>query len=69
MRLAVYAAQLIDGFATTTDHVNGLLGALAGQAGLMGWAETARYPTAFGSLCLFRTTRGDGLHHPEAGPS
>jgi ubiquinone/menaquinone biosynthesis C-methylase UbiE len=67
MRLAFYSVQLLDGFTSTADHVNGLLGTLAGRAGLVGWVETARYPTVFGSLCLFRAIRGDGPPRPESG--
>lgn len=54
MRLAFFLVQLLDGFKTTTDNVNGLLPEFFGEAGLQGNQETARYTTMFGTLALYK---------------
>jgi ubiquinone/menaquinone biosynthesis C-methylase UbiE len=54
MRAAFYGIQLLDGFATTSDNVNGLLPTLFADAGLREVAETRHYATMFGTLSLYR---------------
>lgn len=57
MRLAFYLVQLLDGFKTTTDNVNGLLPEFFNKAGLQEVRETARYATMFGTMALYRARK------------
>jgi ubiquinone/menaquinone biosynthesis C-methylase UbiE len=57
MRLAFFLVQLLDGFKTTTDNVNGLLPDFFSKAGLQDVQETARYATAFGTMSLYKTRK------------
>ena len=57
MRLAFFLVQLLDGFKTTTDNVNGLLPEFFRKAGLQDVHETARYTTIFGTMALFRARK------------
>ena len=57
MRLAFYLVQLLDGFKTTTDNVNGLLPEFFNKAGLQEVRETARYGTMFGTMALYRARK------------
>lgn len=57
MRLAFFMVQLLDGFETTTDNVNGLLPEYFGQAGLQDARETARYATMFGTMALYKASK------------
>lgn len=54
MRVAFLAIQLLDGFATTTDNVRGLLPTLMTDAGFRAVEETHREMTVFGTLSLYR---------------
>jgi ubiquinone/menaquinone biosynthesis C-methylase UbiE len=54
MRVAFLAIQLLDGFATTTDNVRGLLPAYMTEAGFRGVEETHQEMTVFGTLSLYR---------------
>ncbi len=54
MRAAFLGVQLLDGFETTTDNVNGLLPELIARAGFRDVAETHREATVFGTLALYR---------------
>lgn len=54
MRAAFLAIQLLDGFATTTDNVRGLLPMLMTDAGFRAVEETHREMTIFGTLSLYR---------------
>ncbi len=54
MRLAFFLVQLLDGFKTTTDNVNGLLPEFFNKAGLEEVKETARYATMFGTMALYK---------------
>lgn len=54
MRVAFLSVQLLDGFATTTDNVQGALVPLMEQAGFLGVTETHRRRTVFGTLSLYR---------------
>lgn len=54
LRLAFLAVQLLDGFETTTDNVNGLLPRFMNETGFQGVEETRRYTTMLGTLSLYR---------------
>jgi len=54
MRTAFLAIQLLDGFATTTDNVRGMLPILMAEAGFQDVHETHREMTIFGTLSLYR---------------
>lgn len=51
---ASFAIQLLDGFATTTDNVRGLLPTYLPEAGFRGVEEAHREKTVFGTLSLYR---------------
>ncbi len=61
MRLVFVGVQLLDGFATTTDNVRGLLPDLLGLAGFENAETTNSYSTLLGTLSLYsarkRSTR------------
>jgi len=57
MRTAFFLVQLLDGFKTTTDNVNGLLPEFFGKAGLQEAQETARYTTMFGTMALYKARK------------
>jgi len=54
LRAAFLAVQLLDGFETTSDNVDGLLADLMRDAGFGSVEETRRYATAVGVISLFR---------------
>lgn len=54
MRVAFLAIQLLDGFATTTDNVRGLLPTFMTEAGFRDVEETHHEMTVFGTLSLYR---------------
>lgn len=54
MRLAFVGVQLLDGFATTTDNVRGLLPDLLGHAGFEKVETTNCYSTLLGTISLYR---------------
>lgn len=53
MRLAFLGVQILDGFATTADHVRGLLPELLWRAGFEEIEITDCFSTFFGTLALF----------------
>ena len=57
MRVAFLPLQILDGFATTSDSVDGVLPGLMREAGLADVAITTRYKTVFGPLSLYRGTK------------
>lgn len=57
MRTAFLAVQLLDGFATTTDSVRGMLPRYMEEAGYRSVAETHRERTVFGTLGLYRAVK------------
>lgn len=57
MRLAFLGIQLLDGFRTTRDNVQGLLPQFMSDSGLVGVRETRRFRTVFGTLSLYRAER------------
>ena len=54
MRVAFFTVQLLDGFETTTDNVNGLLPTLITESGFDEVAETGSYMTMLGTMSLYR---------------
>jgi len=60
MRAAFLLVQFLDGFATTADHVQGLLPRYMEEAGFRCVAETHREATVLGTLSLYRA------HKPSA---
>ena len=57
MRGAFLVVQLLDGFKTTSDNVQGALPALIAAAGFQGVRETERMRTPVGTLSLYRGDR------------
>lgn len=57
MRVAFLGVQLLDGFATTTDNVNGKLPEFIEAAGFARVEETKRLRTPLGSISLYRALR------------
>lgn len=57
MRTAFLGIQLLDGFSTTADNVNGLLPTLIHKAGFEDVCETQRFSTIFGTMSLYRARR------------
>lgn len=57
MRLAFVAVQLLDGFATTTDTVKGLLPDFLQLAGFGNVETSEHYSIPFGTLALYRTRK------------
>jgi len=57
MRVAFLGVQLLDGFETTSDNVEGRLPELMRQAGFSAVAETHREMTVFGTLAMLRGTK------------
>ncbi len=54
MRGAFLVVQLLDGFETTGDSVQGKLLQYMEQAGFKNAGETKRFATLFGTVCLYR---------------
>ena len=59
MRAAFLCVQALDGFATTSDSVRGVLPEYMRGAGFRGVAETHRERTLFGTLALYRARKLD----------
>ena len=57
MRGAFLLVQMLDGFATTTENVQGKLPDYFREAGFANVKETKRYMTAYGTLSLYAATR------------
>ncbi len=57
MRLAFLGVQLLDGFETTSDNVQGRLIPLMKEAGFMYVQETHHEMTVFGTLSLYRALK------------
>jgi ubiquinone/menaquinone biosynthesis C-methylase UbiE len=53
-RVMFLAVQMLDGFETTTDNIEGLLPIFMTNAGFVDVRETERIPTAFGVLSLYK---------------
>jgi len=59
MRLGFIAVQLLDGFATTTDNVRGLLPDLLGLAGFEKGETRKSYSTLLGTVALYGARKPD----------
>jgi ubiquinone/menaquinone biosynthesis C-methylase UbiE len=57
MRLAFFAIQLLDGFETTRDHVEGSLISYLEETRFEAVRETRRYVTLWGTLVLYRVMK------------
>ena len=57
MRFLFYGIQLLDGFETTTDNVNGRLLKAMEEAGFGGVSVAANLATMFGTLTLYGGTK------------
>jgi ubiquinone/menaquinone biosynthesis C-methylase UbiE len=57
MRTAFLGVQLLDGFATTTENVQGVLPNLFEAAGFTDVEQTEQYATPFGTLALYRARK------------
>ncbi|TXI04369.1 MAG: methyltransferase domain-containing protein [Rhizobium sp.] len=57
MRAAFFGIQLLDGFTTTADNVNGLLPTLMQKAGFEDVCQTERFSTIFGTMALYRARK------------
>jgi ubiquinone/menaquinone biosynthesis C-methylase UbiE len=58
MRLAFYGIQLLDGFRTTQDNVQGMLPRFMSDCGFAQVRETRRFRTVFGTLSLYQARKG-----------
>ena len=70
MRVAFLGVQLLDGFETTADSVEGVLPLLMEQAGFSRVRETRREMTVFGTLALYRAVAAPpgGKSGPSSSP-
>lgn len=57
MRFAFYVVQILDGFKTTNDNVNGLLPKYIGQAGFKNVIETDFINTKIGTYSYYKATK------------
>jgi hypothetical protein len=57
LRLMLYIDQALDGFASTSDNIQGLLPAFMREAGLSDVVEAHREATALGSLSFYQGTK------------
>jgi ubiquinone/menaquinone biosynthesis C-methylase UbiE len=57
MRFAFYAVQILDGFKTTNDNVNGLLPKLIEQSGFKNVTETDFINTKIGTYSYYKATK------------
>lgn len=57
MRFLFYQIQILDGFATTADNVNGVLPVLMKTAGFQRISVVEEIPTIFGTMTLYSATK------------
>ncbi|MGY0035834.1 hypothetical protein [Pedobacter sp. NJ-S-72] len=57
MRLAFYLVQIVDGFKTTADNLNGLLPSYMSSAGFKNVTETGFINTKLGSYCYYQAEK------------
>lgn len=67
MRAAFLIVQLVDGFTTTDDNVNGRIPAMLDDAGLVGVEVTGHVRTVYGTLSLVRGERPQNSSHAPTG--
>lgn len=68
MRLAFLMVQMLDGFATTTDNVRGLLPEFFRGTGFQDVDESAQFMTLFGTLSLYRARKPGPKAHSDLAP-
>ncbi len=64
MRLAFYLVQLLDGFKTTTENVQGRLPEIFQQAGFVNIRELGKVDTVFGTMRIYVAVSPALRHHP-----
>ncbi|WP_083682751.1 class I SAM-dependent methyltransferase [Paenibacillus sp. FSL A5-0031] len=57
MRIAFLSIQLLDGFKTTSDNVNGLIPQVIDKSGFVEIKETDRFMTLYGTLSLYKAKK------------
>ncbi|MGK9250744.1 class I SAM-dependent methyltransferase [Paenibacillus humicus] len=57
MRIAFFSIQILDGFKTTADNVNGLIPQIIDKAGFAKSKETDRFMTVYGTLSLYKAKK------------
>ncbi|RED76009.1 class I SAM-dependent methyltransferase [Cohnella phaseoli] len=57
MRIAFLSIQILDGFKTTSDNVNGLIPQVIDKAGFVETKETDRFMTLYGTLSLYKAKK------------
>lgn len=62
LRAAFLVVQLLDGFETTRDNVQGRLPAILASADLDDVEQVGSMPTVLGTIGFYRATRGPGSH-------
>jgi ubiquinone/menaquinone biosynthesis C-methylase UbiE len=58
MRVAFLLVQMLDGFASTSDNISGLLPEIFRRAGFIEVEESPRYTTIVGILSLYKAHKG-----------
>ena len=61
MAAAFLSIRLLDGFENTAENVHGQLPGIFEEAGLQNAEQTDRIRTVFGTLALYRASRGSVL--------
>jgi ubiquinone/menaquinone biosynthesis C-methylase UbiE len=59
MRFLFLFVQILDGFKTTSENVNGLLPKYIDKCGFSNVKETKQYSTIFGTLSLYKATKNN----------
>lgn len=62
MRLAFYVVQLLDGFKTTTENVQGRLPEIFQQAGFLNIRESGKVDTVFGTMRIYAAAQSIGTN-------
>ncbi|MEK5400656.1 class I SAM-dependent methyltransferase [Paenibacillus sp. FSL K6-2859] len=57
MRIAFLSIQILDGFKTTADNVNGLIPQIIDKAGFVEIKESDRFMTVYGTLSLYKAKK------------
>ncbi|MFS0726309.1 class I SAM-dependent methyltransferase [Paenibacillus sp. 1P07SE] len=57
MRIAFLSIQILDGFKTTADNVNGLIPQIIDKAGFTKSKETDKFMTVYGTLSLYKAKK------------
>lgn len=57
MRIAFFSIQILDGFKTTADNVNGRIPQIIGKAGFVESKEMDNLMTVYGTLSLYKAKK------------